>query len=912
MIGKTISHYRLTEFLDAGGMGEVYRAEDLKLERDIAVKVLKPATSKPGAIKRFMREARIMSRIRHPNVVTVHDIVEEGGTHFLIMEYIDGPVLRKYLADGTLDSREAVRIASEVGAALAAAHEQGVIHRDVKPENIMMTKSGSCRVLDFGVAHLADATRITTEGKVLGTAHYMAPEQLKGSDVDERSDVHALGVLLFEMLAGRRPFVADEWEALAYMIVNVKPPWLREVAPGVPRDVEAVVRKALAKDPVNRYQSMNEMLHDLEVVASRLDAREKSGRISAHTRRWRRVVTWGSVGASILVAVAMWRLFVPARSPTPRIMVMRVVNSLADEDLAFLSGGIMDGLISRLARLAGYNIIARATVTSMIDATGLQLAGFDPSDVIEAADRVGADYLVMASFARSGYAIRVNCTLSDVGSGVLIGSWSKNMVDLNTDFYPVIERFGTDIAAALGAGWREEPEYVPGPITPSMDALEQYELALTAEEGGDVGEALARLRAAVAFDSTFTEAHLVLSRLSPDYSEKQNSLTMAMMYRLRASTTVRQLVEAEHLVFNGGYEPAIGVYESILAVDPEHVDARQRLAWLYRRTRRFDAAASEYSVLQRISPMDHSFYREWAMSYTEIGKRDRALELIAEWRKEFPASDPPLREYLRACERLGNYREGVTLCDSLWRSNPDEQPFVCAWLLDYVGRLSDAERIYGRLIESPDPAMVESRGYAYMAYVSFRREQYERGLAYMDKAFEDQEETYYHWLAGLIAAGAGQIDRAMRHAEWIAREIEPLPDGAPPVEAVGLRRFYNHLRGCIEMNAEQPAQAVTFFEEALEYVSPLDDPYFRTYLAMALAESGELDDAVRQFERVLAVNPENGQALLNLGRTYILKRDYGRSGDVLARMKELWRDADPDDPWNVELNHLIEVSAAHQ
>jgi serine/threonine-protein kinase len=280
LIGRTISHYRLAELIGAGGLGTVYKADDLRLERGVAVKALTPASTNPTAIKRFRREAKIISKIDHPNVVTLHDIVDVGGMSFYIMEYIDGPTLRDRMSE-ELELPEIIHIAREVGAGLQAAHELGVVHRDVKPENIMIAKSGVCKVLDFSMALLADATRITAAGHVVGTVHYMAPEQVQGKVIDARADIYALGVVAYEMLAGRRPFEAKEWEALRYQITTENPQWLTDIVPGMREDVEAVVHKALEKEPADRYRSMDQMLHDLGVVALRLES-ESSGGAQMH------------------------------------------------------------------------------------------------------------------------------------------------------------------------------------------------------------------------------------------------------------------------------------------------------------------------------------------------------------------------------------------------------------------------------------------------------------------------------------------------------------------------------------------------------------------------------------------------------------------------------------------------------
>ena len=266
MIGQTVSHYRITGELGAGGMGVVYEARDLKLDRPVALKFLPPdLTRDPGAKARFVNEARAASALDHPNICTIHEIDEtDDGRLFIAMARYAGETLKERIARGPLPLEEALEIAQQAAQGLAKAHEQGIVHRDIKPANIFLTSDGLVKIVDFGLAKLADQTRMTRTGTTVGTLSYMSPEQARGEDVDARSDVFSSGVVFYELLTGKLPFRGDRDGAVIYAILHADPEPLASLRSDLPQDVQQVIDKALAKECAERYQSAADMLQDLE------------------------------------------------------------------------------------------------------------------------------------------------------------------------------------------------------------------------------------------------------------------------------------------------------------------------------------------------------------------------------------------------------------------------------------------------------------------------------------------------------------------------------------------------------------------------------------------------------------------------------------------------------------------------
>ena len=265
MIGKTISHYRIIEQLGSGGMGVVYKAEDTKLDRTVALKFLPSHLNVNDSDKeRFLQEAKAAAALNHPNVCVIHDIQEYDQQQFIIMEYVDGKTLRQLVADnGQLTIDNSIEYGIQIGEALQEAHNKGIVHRDVKSDNIMITAANQAKVMDFGLAKLKGSLKLTKSSSTFGTLAYMAPEQIEGREIDARSDIFSFGIVLYEMLTGQLPFKGDYEAALMYAILNEEPEPVEKHLPDISSELLHIMSRSLEKDPNNRYQSMKDMLIDL-------------------------------------------------------------------------------------------------------------------------------------------------------------------------------------------------------------------------------------------------------------------------------------------------------------------------------------------------------------------------------------------------------------------------------------------------------------------------------------------------------------------------------------------------------------------------------------------------------------------------------------------------------------------------
>ena len=308
LIGTTISHYRITDKLGEGGMGVVYKATDTKLDRPVALKFLAPHLLRDDeGRKRFEREAKAAASLDHPNICTVHEIDEADGRTFIVMAFLEGRPLSEKIGEGPLKLPEALSTAIQIAEGLEAAHEKGIVHRDIKPDNVMLMAGsrGLLKIMDFGLAQLAGSSKLTRGGSTLGTMSYMSPEQAEGADTDRRTDIWSLGVVLHEMVAGQLPFQGDFDQAVVYSILNEPPEPLTGVRTGVPKELERIVSKCLAKKADERYQHADELLVDLQALRRELEP--QASRVAAKPTPAKRSssVIVGAVAAVVLVALGL-------------------------------------------------------------------------------------------------------------------------------------------------------------------------------------------------------------------------------------------------------------------------------------------------------------------------------------------------------------------------------------------------------------------------------------------------------------------------------------------------------------------------------------------------------------------------------------------------------------------------------
>ena len=439
LVDRTIGHYKISERIGTGGMGDVYLATDVTAGRKAALKLLPTRfTSDAERLKRFQQEARALVGLNHPNILTVYEIGEDHSTHYIASELIEGETLRQRLMRGRMELMEAVDVAIQVASALAAAHETGIVHRDIKPENIMLRPDGYVKVLDFGIAKLAESAFAkatadgagsmtltdTSLGSILGTVRYMSPEQACGAQVDKRTDIWSLGVVLYEMVTGHAPFTGDPPshgygaagtpQEVMSAILEKEPLPLARYVPRAPAELQQIVSKTLRKDPAQRYHSAHELLHALQSLRRRMEFKAELRRsTSAHSwLRWKAMTAALLALAAIVAAIMMFssnRVRSTPAAPEKSIAVLPFENLSDDKENAFFADGVQDELLSNLSKIKDLKVISRTSVMQYKSGTRRNLK--------EIAQQLGASNVVEGSVRRSGDHMRVSVQLIDARTG---------------------------------------------------------------------------------------------------------------------------------------------------------------------------------------------------------------------------------------------------------------------------------------------------------------------------------------------------------------------------------------------------------------------------------------------------------------------------------------------------------------
>jgi serine/threonine protein kinase len=379
MIGETIGHFRILEMIGAGGMGIVYRAHDERLDRDVAIKVLPVgALADETTRKRFRLEALTLSRLNHPNIATVHDFNDQQGADFLVMELIQGSTLDDRIMGAPLPEREVLRLGTQLAQGLAAAHSEGVVHRDLKPGNIRITPDGRLKILDFGLATLrhlewterADTSDLGDAVMVAGSPPYMAPEQLLGEVVDARSDIYGAGAVLYEMVTGRRPFAESHGPRLIDAVLHAPPVPPSDLNARLSPGLESIVLKCLDKDPMRRYQSARELLVDLERLSVPIAPVTRP-----QPRAQRHHTAWASLSVAAVTAVLIGsgpvaRGLLGSRPDDLRIRSIAVLplQDNSSEKEPYFADGMTDGVISDLSKVGSLRVISRTSSMRYKDA----------------------------------------------------------------------------------------------------------------------------------------------------------------------------------------------------------------------------------------------------------------------------------------------------------------------------------------------------------------------------------------------------------------------------------------------------------------------------------------------------------------------------------------------------------------
>ena len=653
MSDQTVSHYRIVEKVGAGGMGVVYRAHDDRLNRDVALKFLPDELNHDeNARALLIREARTASALNHPNICTIYDVGEEAGKSYIVMEFVSGRSLAEQIPEGGLPVETVIRYGEQIADAMAHAHERGVIHRDLKTPNVIVMPGGRVKVLDFGLAkHMTPGeitlktqsiSTLTSEGAIVGTMHYMAPELFRAEPADARSDVWALGVVLYEMANGKRPFRGRTSYELSSMILHDSPPPLRE---NVPLGLRSVVEHCLAKEPAQRYQHASEIRAALEALRTNsavipASAIQPSAILAppvAPRSRLRRALLVSSAVAVLLVITAfVWKLVELKWRGSPAVgaasiqslAVLPLENLTGDPKQDYFADGMCDALITELSQIKKLRVISRTSVMQYKDKHE------SPAQI---AQELGVDALVEGSVLRSDDRVRISAELvqPQTGQNLWAHSYERTVTDILALQSDVARDIVTQIQIQLTQPEQERLAKTRTVVPAAYDAYLQGNYYVAKRTGEAVTEAVADYRQAIQLDPTY----------APSYAGLAGALTLAADYKDVPSSQVLPEAEAaavkalqldDNLAFAHAVLGQIRAYrlewpgvldefKRAIELNPGEANSHHWYALALASAGRSDEAISEMKLAQELDPRSLIINANLSWVYYLAGKYEEAV-----------------------------------------------------------------------------------------------------------------------------------------------------------------------------------------------------------------------------------------------------------------------------------------------
>ena len=636
MIGKTISHYRIIEKLGEGGMGVVYKAEDTKLKRIVALKFLPPElTRDPEAKARFIREAQAASALEHPNICNIHEIDETkpapgepGGQMFIVMACYEGETLKLKIEKGKLKIEEAIDYTIQIARGLQKAHEKGIIHRDIKSANIIITDDGEAKILDFGLAKLAGQAQLTKDTSTLGTVAYMSPEQVGGKGVDQRTDIWSLGVVIYEMLTGELPFKGEYEQAVMYAILNDEPQLLGGGEKMFSAEIEKLLSRALNKNPDERYSNTAELLQELRSIRDNF-GNNKSMQKSTKTKNTKsKTIIISSVIIFILIAIIARFLFFPASESEESIKSLAILPFLNignDAGTDYLGFSLANQIIGDLTYLK--NITVRPS-------TSIEKYKDQSVDPIEAANELRVNFLLTGRYSLAANKIRSDIELTNVSTNELI--W-RELIEVNFEnafqFQDIVsEKVINGLKIQFS---QEERNRMKSNDPQNPDAYEFYLKSLNySSSQKDNKDAIEMLNRSIELDSSYAPAFYELGyrkkRLAQDvfgglYIFKESQACIEKALALNPDYLDPLNVLAMNYADMGNFEKAFELSRKALNINPNHGDTHYRLCYIYRYGGMLTESENEARIALKLDPTNWQF-RSIGHLYLYLGNYQKAYD----------------------------------------------------------------------------------------------------------------------------------------------------------------------------------------------------------------------------------------------------------------------------------------------
>ena len=882
--GSTFARrYQVIEELGKGGMGRVYKVLDKDINEKVALKLLNPeVASDEETIERFKNELKLARKISHRNVCRMYDLTKGEGAHYITMEYVSGEDLKSFIArSGQLTVGKAISVARQVCEGLAEAHRLGVVHRDLKPQNIMIDKEGNALIMDFGIARIVKTKGITGAGVMIGTPEYMSPEQVEAKDVDQRSDIYSLGVILYEMLTGKVPFEAETPLAVAMKHKTEAPKDPRELNSQIPEGLNRVILKCLEKDKERRYQSAGEVRSELEKIEMGLPVTERlvpkrkpstSKEITVTFNLKKLVIPVSIAAALVVAALLIWQLLphkeallVPSGKPSLAIMYFK--NNTGDRNLDHWRTALSDLLIADLTQSKYIRVLSGDILFAILRQLSLlEAKTYSREELKKVASRGGANHILIGDFSRAGENFRINIVIQKADSGEPLGSESvdgkgeENLISMVDELTKKIkinlkltkEEIAADIDKELGKI-----------TTSSTQAYQYYDEGRNLHHRGEYRESIQLMEKALALDPGFAMAYRSMAMSYNNllmFSEKEKYLRKAFELKDRLSDRERYLIEGEFFRYREkAYDRAIEAYTKLLKLYPDDTIANSNLGILYVDLEEWDKGIEQYQV--QIQNRDKSFfpYSNQAEAYMAKGMYDKAKEVLELYIDNFGEHASIRQDLALNYFFQGNYELALVETKKALSLDPDNvMSIIYEGIISHCrGDYADAEKKYLEVLNTKElgyhlyARTVNGTLDLLRGKMKEERAQFEQGIELAERLGDNWWKAVFHTMLAYNYLKSGKPEEALKESDlaWnVSQEVNDdlrwqrralLFKGLAYVGMKSLSaahktadelkrlcdegmnkkeiRLYYHLLGMIELEKKNYSRAIEYFQRAISF-----------------------------------------------------------------------------------------------